>query len=64
MSNNIQEINKKDNSLSWRELRLLLKKKINLFQQSFYMMIWEVNFFEKISNTEEYYLTRTEKNIK
>ena len=63
MSNNIQEINKKNNSLSWKELSLLLKKKNKSIPTKFLYDDMGSKLFEKISNTEEYYLTRTEKKI-
>ena len=49
MSNNIQEINKKNNSLSWKELSLLLKKKNKSIPTKFLYDDMGSKLFEKIS---------------
>ena len=63
MSNNIQNISKSDDNLSLEELNLLLKKKNKSIPTKFLYDDVGSKLFEEISNTKEYYLTRTEKKI-
>ena len=63
MSNNIQNISKSDDTLSLEELSLLLKKKNKSIPTKFLYDDIGSKLFEEISNTKEYYLTRTEKKI-
>ena len=63
MSPNIQEISKTKDSFSLKELNVMLKKKNKSIPTKFLYDDLGSKLFEKISNTKEYYLTRTEENI-
>ena len=63
MSSNILEINKTIKTLSSKELNVLLKGKNRSIPTKFLYDDLGSKLFEKISNTKEYYLTRTEKKI-
>ena len=63
MSNPITQISKTEDSLSLKELNLMLKKKQKSIPTKFLYDDLGSKLFEDISNTKEYYLTRTEKKI-
>mgnify|MGYP001170793022 FL=1 len=63
MSPNIQEISKTKDSFSLKELNVMLKKKNKAIPTKFLYDDLGSKLFEKISNTKEYYLTRTEEDI-
>ncbi len=62
-THNIQEISKVDDSFSLKELNLMLKNKKRSIPTKFLYDDLGSKLFEEISNTKEYYLTRTEKKI-
>lgn len=62
-THNIQQISKVDDSFSLKELNLMLKKKNKSIPTKFLYDDLGSKLFEEISNTKEYYLTRTEKKI-
>ena len=62
-THNIQEISKVDDSFSLKELNLMLKNKNKSIPTKFLYDDLGSKLFEEISNTKEYYLTRTEKKI-
>ncbi len=61
MSHDIKEISNKEDSISLKELNLMLRKKQKSIPTKFLYDDLGSKLFEDISNTEEYYLTRTEK---
>ena len=63
MSHNIQELSKVDGSFDLKKLNSMLKKKRKSIPTKFLYDDLGSRLFEEISNTEEYYLTRTEKKI-
>ena len=63
MSHNIQELSKVDGSFDLKKLNTMLKKKRKSIPTKFLYDDLGSRLFEEISNTEEYYLTRTEKKI-
>ena len=63
MPHPIKEISETENSLSLKELNLMLKKKQKSIPTKFLYDDLGSKLFEDISNTQEYYLTRTEKKI-
>ena len=62
-THNIQQISKVDDSFSLKELNLMLKNKNKSIPTKFLYDDLGSKLFEEISNTKEYYLTRTEKKI-
>jgi len=61
LSHDIKEISNKEDSISLKELNLMLRKKQKSIPTKFLYDDLGSKLFEDISNTEEYYLTRTEK---
>ncbi len=63
LSPNIQEISKTKDTFSLKDLNVMLKKKNKSIPTKFLYDELGSKLFEKISNTKEYYLTRTEEKI-